>query len=53
MQIAQGHRSDKQDAQQREDGKDENLPVNAQAAYCRDDGKDSTNGEADDEEVTR
>ena len=36
-----------------EDGEDEDLPVNAQAAYCRDDGKNSTNGEADDEEVTR
>jgi hypothetical protein len=53
MQPTQGYWTDEYDAEKREDGEDEYLPVDAQAENCRNDGKHGTNGEADDEEVTR
>ena len=52
VQVTQCYWSDEQDAQQREDGKDEYLPVDAQAAHFRNNSKDGTDGEADDEKIT-
>ena len=53
VQPAQGYRTDEDDAEQREDGKDEYLPVDAQPEDCRDQGEHGADGEADDEEVAR
>ena len=52
VQVTQCYWSDEQDAQQREDGKDEQLPVDVQADGGADDAKDGSDGEADDEKIT-
>ena len=53
VQPAQGYGSHEEHAEQREYGKEEDLPIDAEAGYGAYDGEDGSDGEADDEEVAR